>query len=103
MLTVYLALKTPYAMDSAEDVFEKADSVGDLRLIGRYEFNAESAKLIERLEDISIDPRVIGVGRARLIFMIPSYTKYTVDNKCYSIARKSMQYDDDTKMTNHLV
>lgn len=88
-------LENPYAMDSAEDN-SKSRSVGDLRLMGRYEFNAESAKLIERLEDISINPRVIKVGRARYIY-IPSYTKYTVEQQMLLDSLEVYAMHDDTK------
>ncbi|WP_425669755.1 TcfC E-set like domain-containing protein [Vibrio owensii] len=72
-------LENPYAMESGENGIEKGETE-DLMLIGRYEFNAESAKLIERLGDVNLNSKVIQVGKASYIY-ISAYTDFTTEQQ----------------------
>ncbi|QLK43877.1 hypothetical protein DR996_00465 [Vibrio owensii] len=72
-------LENPYAMESGNDDHQKA-SGEDLMLIGRYEFNSESAKLIERLDDVKLNSKVIQVGKASYIY-VPSHVGFTAEQQ----------------------
>ena len=91
-------LENPYAMESGEGDSENG-SVEDLMLIGRYEFNAESAKLIERLDDVNLNSKVVQVGKASYIY-IPSQAEFTVEQQMLLDGLKVYAMYDDANSDN---